>query len=91
MSDVEQLNGFPQSLLPHPYERSENLLSALALQAAWTYHSADMPCAAFTPVSTHVFASTPAAECRIKEDYFSTLKGTFSKIAFFSDFVLKSV
>jgi len=42
-----------------------NLLSALALQAAWTYHSADMPCAAFTPVSTHVFASTPTAEFRI--------------------------
>jgi len=47
-------------------------LSALAcfdrlntpLQAAWTYHATDMPCAAFTPVSTHVFASTPTAECR---------------------------
>jgi len=41
-------------------------LSALALQAAWTYHSTDMPCAAFMPVSTHVFASTPTAEFRLK-------------------------
>jgi len=38
--------------------------STQPLQAAWTYHATDMPCAAFTPVSTHVFASTPTAECR---------------------------
>ena len=73
-----QGNGYeyvrPKAGIPYPYERSENLLSALAcfdrlntpLQAAWTYHSMDMPCAAFTPVSTHVFASTPTAECRLK-------------------------
>gem|GEM_PF-5307393 len=64
----------PKAGIPYPYERSENLLSAPAcfdrlntpLQAAWTYHATNMPCAAFTPVSTHLFASTPPAECRIK-------------------------
>gem|GEM_PF-7075530 len=40
--------------MPYPYERSENLLSALALQAAWTYHFVDMPCAAFTPYHLNI-------------------------------------
>gem|GEM_PF-5301358 len=52
-----------------------NLLSALALQAAWTYHSVDMPCAAITPVSKHVFASIPTAEFRFK--IYSGNKGVF--------------
>gem|GEM_PF-5325896 len=38
------------------------------LQAAWTYLSADMPCAAFTPGSKHIFASTPTAEFRLNAD-----------------------
>ena len=51
----------PKAGIPYPYERSENLLSAPAcfdrlntpLQAAWTYHATNMPCAAFTPQLAH--------------------------------------
>jgi len=62
---------------PVYHEGSENLLSALAcfdrlntpLQAAWTYRSADMSCAAFTPVSKHIFASTPTAEFMLTSSF----------------------